>query len=368
MIKKLSILTFFITALYACSSSETTDDNAVDNFDRGVLLTHLADNIIIPSFQDFKTEMDALKSAGNTFISAPNQSNLEAFRVSWLSAYKSWQHVEMFDIGKAEELGYRFYMNIFPLNTTDVEANISSGSYDLNISNNHDAQGFPALDYLLFGLGNSDTDILAKYTTDANASAYKQYVNDVLNQMSSLTNQVVTDWTTSYRGEFVLSTDNTATSALNKLVNDFIFYYEKGLRANKFGIPAGVFSANPLPEKVEALYNKKVSKELALEALSAVQDVFEGKYKGNATATRSSYKQYLEALDRNDLASSITSQIEVARTQINTLDSNFYNQVNSDNTQMLKSYDELQKVVVMMKVDMLQAFNINVDYVDADGD
>jgi hypothetical protein len=32
-------------------------------------------------------------------------------------------------------------------------------------------------------------------------------------------------------------------------INDYIFYYEKRLRAGKFYIPAGIFS-NPLPEKV----------------------------------------------------------------------------------------------------------------------
>ena len=35
---------------------------------------------------------------------------------------------------------------------------------------------------------------------------------------------------------------------------------------------------------------------------------------------------------------------------------------------MLEAYDKIQAAVVLMKVDMLQALNINVDYVDADGD
>ena len=39
-----------------------------------------------------------------------------------------------------------------------------------------------------------------------------------------------------------------------------------------------------------------------------------------------------------------------------------------DNTKMTNAYDALQTVVVLLKVDMLQAFNISVDYVDADGD
>ena len=42
--------------------------------------------------------------------------------------------------------------------------------------------------------------------------------------------------------------------------------------------------------------------------------------------------------------------------------------MSNDNSQMLKTYDELQKAVVLLKVDMLQAFSVNVDYVDGDGD
>ena len=35
---------------------------------------------------------------------------------------------------------------------------------------------------------------------------------------------------------------------------------------------------------------------------------------------------------------------------------------------MLITYDVIQVAVVLLKVDMLQALNINVDYIDADGD
>jgi hypothetical protein len=35
---------------------------------------------------------------------------------------------------------------------------------------------------------------------------------------------------------------------------------------------------------------------------------------------------------------------------------------------MLGAYDELQRNVILMKVDMLQALSIDVDYIDADGD
>jgi len=69
-----------------------------------------------------------------------------------------------------------------------------------------------------------------------------------------------------------------------------------------------------------------------------------------------------------DLTGLINSQFELARDEAEALDPDFAEQVLSNNTLMLSTYDELQKNVVNLKVDMLQALNINVDYVDADGD
>lgn len=371
MIKKGIILIVGVLFLYACSnpSSPKNPNNGKksDSFDRGKMLTNIADNIIIPSFENFNTELGKLNKEVKTFIATPNQTTLNTVRSAWYKAYKAWQHVEMFNIGKAEELQFLNHFNIYPVTVADVEANVSKGTYDLNHSNNHDAQGFPALDYLFYGVANSDDEIVAKFTTDANATKYKKYLTDILAKMTTITTEIVTDWKGNYKNTFISSTDNKKTSSLNKLVNDFIYYYEKGFRANKFGIPAGNWSATPLPTKVEAFYKKDVSKELASEAFKAVQNFFEGKKFGGST-TGQSFKTYLQSLNRKDLVDKIESQWKIADIQFNVLDNNFYKQIKTDNTQMTKAYDEFQKVVRLLKVDMLQAFNVNVDYVDADGD
>ena len=106
---------------------------------------------------------------------------------------------------------------------------------------------------------------------------------------------------------------------------------------------------------------------MALDALEAVEDFFNGKHY-NGSLTGESFKTYLQYLDRNDIYVSTTDQFNSARIEINNLSNNFSYQINTDNTKMTKAYDELQKAVVLLKVDMLQAFSINIDYVDADGD
>jgi len=370
MVKKIFSIVFLALFIAACSSS---DDNVVSetpgetSFDRAGMLRNIADNIIVPAYQELNTNLGVLVTAKDNFTTAPTQATLETLRSTWLVNYKSWQHVEAFNIGKAEEIQYNFQMNIYPTNVTDIENNITSGSYDLTAVNNNDAVGFPALDYMLHGIGATDAEILAKYTTNAESGKYKTYLSDLVNHMQLLTQEVLNDWSATYRDTFISSTANTATSATNKFINDFIFYYEKGLRANKFGIPAGNFSSTPLPEKVEAFYNQEVSKELALEAIDAVQNIFNGISFGGSTSSES-FNTYLIFLERTELATLINTQFNTARGKIQALNANFFTQINTDNTKMTEAYDALQAAVVLLKVDMLQAFNVSVDYVDADGD
>jgi predicted lipoprotein len=368
MLKKILSIVFLVVLIHACTNDTDQDlVNVTDDFDRGSILINLADNIIVPSYESFAAKMTLMKDVGQNFTSSPDQNSLEQFRASWLDAYKSWQRIEMFNIGKAEELQYHFYMNVYPLTVSDVENNIVNGGYDLNSVNNQDAQGFPALDYMLYGIVDNDSDLIAMYSTGSDASKYSNYVNAVLDQMNSLTQEVLTHWKGSYRDTFINSKSNTATSSLNKLVNDFIFYYEKGLRANKIGIPAGIFSSGPLPEKVEAFYRKDISKELVLDALQAVEDFFNGKH-FNSNTTGESFKSYLLYLDREDIYESTIEQFNIARLEISNLTNNLSDQVITDNSKMTRAYDELQKAVRLIKVDMIQAFSINIDYVDADGD
>ena len=143
---------------------------------------------------------------------------------------------------------------------------------------------------------------------------------------------------------------------------------DKGmLRANKFGIPAGVFSGNPLADKVEGLYSGEFSKDLALEALKAFEDFFNGKAYGG-TSTVESFNTYLVYLERDDIVTSITSQLNLVESQVSGLLDNFNQQVITDNSQMLMAYDELQKVVTFIKNDMPNAFNVSITFEDNDGD
>ena len=351
------------------TSSETTSTTPAE-FDRGVMLAFWADKIIVPSLESFNESLFQLLEATNSFIDNPDQEKLSQLREKWLTAYKSWQFVEMFDIGKAEEIYFKNRLNLYPVNRDRVDSNIESDSYNLDKPENFTSQGFPAIDYLLFGIGENDDSIVSKYLVSD--SSHSKYLKDVVSKAVELTNIVKVDWEEGYRNTFVELTDNTATSSINKLTNDFIYYYEKGFRAHKIGIPAGVFSGGPLPDRVEAYYGRIYSRVLAIEAANAVDNFFNGRSYGDNEDIGLSLKSYLDFVEGDSVSSKLSdeidAQIAASIESISSLNENFVDQVNENNIEMLKTYDVIQAGVVMLKVDMLQKLNISVDYVDADGD
>ncbi len=368
----------FLTLVWACSSDNGSGSVSDDDpgpgpvsFERGPMLTNWADNIIIPSYEAFTTEIENLNTSFDAFTAEASTSNLVLFRASWLSAYKTWQQVSMFEIGPAETEGLRLNMNIYPTDAAKIESHIAVGSYDLSLSSNRDSKGFPALDYLINGLGETDGAIVSKYNA-ANKEALIAYTAAVLADMTTLSTKVLADWKQSYRDAFISNDGASATASVDRFVNDYIFYYEKFLRAGKMGIPLGVFSGSTLPEKVEAFYKVDVSNELFLEGLNAVQDFFNGKHYGKSSSGES-LASYLDALntikDGEDLKKLINNQFNTARTMVSGL-AVFHEEIvnNVPPTNMLLAYDEVQRAIPFLKVDMVSAMSISIDFVDADGD
>jgi hypothetical protein len=284
-----------------------------------------------------------------------------------------WQHVEMFNIGKAEEIMYFNTINTYPVDELRINENINSKRYDLSNANDWSSQGLSGVDYMLHGIEDNKEKIIQKYVDDAN---YGDYLKNLLVIMTSNTDDIVQDWTT-YKDTFVQSSGNSNSSSLNMITNDFVYYFEKGLRANKIGIPAGIYSGgNTLPSKVEAYYSSKnsfqdISKDLAKEALIASENLFLGKSSNGVNGpSLKTYLDYIYSADVNkeNLSPIISSNFQKAKEEIDLLDSNFVNQINNDKTKMLNAFDKLQAIVVNMKTDMLSLLSIQVDYIDADGD
>jgi predicted lipoprotein len=370
MIKLSALLAtaFSILAIVACNkggdNEEQTDPKVAD---RKALLVNVADNIIIPSFENTQSAVAAMKTAADNFTASPDAAKLQTLRQQWQTAYLAWQKTELFHFGPADNATLRNYFNIYPTDITLLNSHISSGTYDLEVLINNKVQGFPALDYLLNGLGNDDNSILTFYTTSANAAKWKKYLTDITSIMTAKLASVVTTWKSTYRQQFVDNTGTGAGSSFSALVNEYIMYFERFLRSGKYAIPAGAMSGTAAPEKVEVYYSKTLGTQMALTALQAAEDFFLGKSFSTGTSGPG-LKSYLQSLNATALVTNIESQFGIIETKATALGNSIHNAIVNNRPAILALYDEFQKQVRYFKVDMVSAIGISITYTDNDGD
>ena len=369
--KKVILVLGFIVLLIACSSND--DKNTSNNdYDRTALLTNWADNIIVPSYENYQLKVQAMVDNTTAFTTTPTADNLQTLRTSWIEAYKAYQYAAIYNLGKAEEVSLNECSNTYPTDAAGIESNITSGTYNLTLFSQFVRQGFPALDYLINGLGTNDALIVSFYTTNTKAANYKAYLAAVANRLKTNADAIVNDWNSGFRDSYIANKGTSVSSSVNKTTNSFVKNMERDVRSAKVGFAAGIFSEGAtFPDKVEAYYKSDLSKDLLLIAVKASQDFFNGKH-FNSTTTGESLKTYLDYLnadrDGNKLSIIIDNQYVSVTTLANTLNSNLSQQVFSDNAKMVAVYNVLQQNVVYLKLDMMQALNITIDYVDGDGD
>ena len=134
------------------SSSDNSQTDDTPSFNHKNMLINWVDNIIVPSLDNFNLSLTVLKESTETFVNAPASETFSKVKEDWLASFLKSQHVEMFDIGLAEEIYYKNRVNLYPANVNKIESNISNQNYDLDESVNFSSQGFNSIDYLYLEL------------------------------------------------------------------------------------------------------------------------------------------------------------------------------------------------------------------------
>ena len=99
---------FIIILFISCSEDKDLPEyEPVDvSYNRVTMMENLTENIIIPSLENLDSKLKDINTSLSYFNSDTSLDNLSALRSDFLEAYKAWQYVEMFNIGKAEEIYY----------------------------------------------------------------------------------------------------------------------------------------------------------------------------------------------------------------------------------------------------------------------
>ena len=142
--------------------------------------------------------------------------------------------------------------------------------------------------------------------------------------------------------------------------------FERYIRDGKIGIPLGVRSLGVAkPETVEAYYYD-YSIELFQESIIKFQHTFNGNSEEGMEGL--GLDDYLKNEGGAEIAKSINTSLDITLSKSNQLSGPLSSEVISNKTQVEQVYAELQKTIVLLKVEMPSALSILINYQDTDGD
>lgn len=369
---RFSIFLIISSSFLFISSCKDDDEQDPCNstFDQAAMFTNVADNIILPSYELLKSKVDALSAKTQSFVAQPDENGLIELRVAFQEAYLSWQNAAQFEFGPAEDVFLRNSLNNFPANTSQIEFNILNQTNNFDQPDTYD-QGFPALDYLLFGIAGSDDllETLKVYAENTDQEKHKSYLNAIVVDIHLKVNRVHDDWKNSFRDVFVSKTGTAAGNSLSQIINGWNEHYEL-IKRNKIGVPSGVLDLNfPLPSKVEAFYSG-ISSALAVEALNASLRLYLGADEnGNNRIGLDDFLNEVNA-EKNGktLDEVIQEQFTNAINAVSALSDPLSASIEVDEMPTVLAYNEITKQVINIKTDLPSVLCISITYVDNPSD
>jgi hypothetical protein len=369
-LKLLIILFLGGTLLLVSCKDDDEQEPCSSSFDQVALFTNVADNIILPSYEKLNSKVENLSTKTQNFVDTPTENTLSELQDAFKEAYLSWQNAAQFEFGPAEDVFLRNSLNNFPANISQIEFNVENEANNFDQPDTYD-QGFPALDYLLFGVaGSNDLAVtLQVYTENSNKEKYKSYLNAVVSNIETKVNETNDKWTSSYRNSFIARTGTAAGTSLSQIINGWNENYEL-IKRNKIGVPSGVLDLNfPLPSKVEAVYSG-ISAALAVEALNASLRLYLGVDEdGNDRIGLDDFLNEVNA-EKNGrtLDAVIQEQFLDAINAVIALPDPLSAAIENDEMPTVLAYNEIAKQVINIKTDLPSVLCISITYVDNPSD
>ncbi|OJJ15356.1 hypothetical protein BKI52_38735 [marine bacterium AO1-C] len=357
------LLVAVICGLSACSSNDVAvNDNG---FDRSTLLVNIADNLIVPSFQDLKTKVATLETASNTFTTTADATNLDALQAAWEAAMTSFVKCAPFAFGPADlPLGtFVEVLGTFPISTTKIETNVSNTSFSLSASFDRDVRGFMAVEYLIYNL-NGDADVLANYGTGSDNR--KNYLKLIVAEIKTNIDAITAAWEGAYRTTFTSNTETSAGSPISLLYNSFVKDYEN-IKNFKVELPAGLQAGQTAaePTKVEAYYSG-ISLNLIKEHFATTEKIWLGT--GLSGTDGVGFEEYLNAVEGGTaLVTQTKAKIAEIKAAIDAIPAGRLSD-NVSSTQVSTLHTLLQDNTANFKSSMSSLLGISITFSDSDGD
>lgn len=385
MKKLLLILLLLPPAFFIGCKDKNPDDtpkDPFDQYDRQGMLRNLGENVIIPSFEELAQKTSALKQAVATYNTSTTEPNLIALQNAWKEAAFAWKRAELYKVGPLDNGGNGLLASIDhssantmtienAVNPSGVENAITSatGAIDNNYIETLGSQlkGIPTLEYLLFNRTQGNTFILSQFN-DQKRKDYLAAASENLNQKAET---VLNGWKPgggNHLQTFVNADGRDIGSSIGMMVNEIVYQIEI-MRNEKVGRPLGKrTSGNIQPQSVEAKYSDN-SLAFLKENINGLEKTFTG---NGAAGDKAGFDDLLDQLkaefNGQPLAKMIKDQFQAVRQKADAINVSLQDAVSQNPAAVEALYTELNKLLVLTKVDMVNNIGVVITYTDNDGD
>ncbi|MBL4707251.1 MAG: imelysin family protein [Flavobacteriales bacterium] len=353
------------------SSCSNDDDlgKELEGFNRKALLENTVDYVIIPQIYQFDKQLNMLKVVVEQFTMNPTLLNLELAKKQWVRLMKEWKDCELHNYGKINESFIYDKLDTWPSNSNFIERFISSNdSIDENYISfkGTSSKGLPSIEYFLFGETGNSLTVLDSFMLSPVSRRRKQYLNATVADAITQSHNLLSLWRNDYRNSFIEGDGNNLKGSINLLVNQMTFLSENVLKT-KLGKPMGKNNGlAPDSSLLEARASKQSLSHIKRNVLS-LKNAFHCLDTNNNNLV--GVDDYLtHTLGNEELTERIRNQFNVLDVSLNQINESLATALINQPQELENAYQELKKLLILIKVDMSSSLSILITFNDNDGD
>lgn len=371
---------FFAAALTACGGSsetiidpidpEPTTPGATIEDEFGLWLTDLANNHVLPSYQNLQDSSASLSSQTTEFCAkaSNNSDELVVLQQSWRAVVASWQTIAWLKVGPIVNDNRIFRLHYWPDSKDNVGrgvTNLLASSEDVNevfiAKQSVGSQGLPALERLLFPESNQDSLINA-----SDKDKRCEVLTAISANVATISAAVNSEWQVAggnYHAQLTQGTGDFSSKkdAVEELVTNWLEQIER-VKDEKMLVPLSVASPG-IPTIAEHV--------LSDESVSSIQNnIATFKVIYSAGGGHGFDNILIDHLSQQNIATEMLTAIDGAIVSANALTSNYETLLKTaeGRAEITATIDSLRAIRDVLTVDFVQATDINIGFNSNDGD
>lgn len=331
---------------------------------------------ILPAYAGYLTQVRHLDEIAGELGAHPER--LEELKQQYATAFLSLQDLIIFDQPYFVSQLYGLYTVSarFPVNRVQLADAVRNRYTAEALMERLDrgvlspnALGYAALDYVLYS-GRVDL------TSEA-GSEYLAFL-PALTRMLRKQAEAVYAFYEKGGEDFVRNDDFSVGGSLNVVLNLLMSNFEANIRTAKVGIPVGIYGVSvhqPEPTTVEAYYHREgLSTRLLVRSLQAFQRFYDGYPYGEVSAKNGALSfatmlgEHLPPAKRTEILQKLEQVFTALHAELDheTTDLSRLAETKKGVEKLKRVYAELQKVVGILKTEVVSALGLTVTYSDGE--